>query len=86
MVLEELRVLHLHLKAARRTGSHLVRRRSHGPSPQRHTSSNKTTPTLIRPHLLVPFPGPNIFNPAQYLLIINNRIHYEIVHVYIDYI
>lgn len=37
---------------------------SQSPSPQWHTSSNKTIPTLTKPHLIVPFPGPSIFKPV----------------------
>lgn len=36
---------------------------------QGHTYSNKVTPTLTGPHLLiVPLPGPSIFKPAQLML------------------
>ena len=74
MVQADLRVLHLHLKAASRilasrgarmrvlkltpTGTHLLQ--------QGHTHSNKATPTLTGPHLLVvPFPGLSIYKLSQ---------------------
>jgi hypothetical protein len=79
MMQEELRVLHLHLKAARRlTASHVVRRRVLLPIPtvahllqQGHTYSNKATSTPTRPHLLIVlFPGPSIFKPPHPLRVI----------------
>jgi hypothetical protein len=48
----ELRVLHLHLKAARMRVSQSL--------------FHSDTPTSTGPHLLiVPFPGPSIFKPPQ---------------------
>jgi hypothetical protein len=56
MVLEELRILHLDSQAADVTATPFitwVSMISQGPPPQRHTSSNKSTPTPSRPHLLI---------------------------------
>jgi hypothetical protein len=53
MVQEELRVLHLHLKATRRR---LAPRWFSLPTPLNDTSSKETTPTQIRPHFLRPLP------------------------------
>ena len=79
MVQEELRVLHLHLKAASRIFQ-ADRIRALKPMPtvtyppqQSHTYFNKTTPTPTRPHplqqgdnlLRVPHPGPSIYKPSQ---------------------
>ena len=57
VVQEELRVLHLHLKSAkRRLAPRWLGGGSHCPPSQWHNSSNKATPTLTSPHLLiVPF-------------------------------
>jgi len=56
MALKELRVLHLHLKAARRRLTPLwLKGGSHCPPPQWHTSSNKATlPNMPLPGLLFP--------------------------------
>ena len=52
IMLEELRVLHLHLKAS---GRRLA-----------HCPPHNNTPPPTRPHLLiVPLPGPSIFKPPQ---------------------
>ena len=63
MVLEKkLRVLHLVSKAARRRlSSKQLGGGSQSPPPQCHTSSNKATPTLTRPYIIVPLPS--IFKP-----------------------
>jgi hypothetical protein len=65
MVLEELRVLQLHLKAARNLFL-AARRRVSKPTPklihflqQGHTHSNKVTPPKV------PLSGPSIFKPLQ---------------------
>jgi hypothetical protein len=60
MVQEELRVLHLHLKATRkRLSSRQLGEGSQSPLSQEYTSSNKATLILTRPHpLTVPLLGP----------------------------
>jgi hypothetical protein len=70
MMLEELRVLNLYLKAARkRLACRQLGQAYYSPCPQWHTYSNKATFTP-RPHLLiVPLPRPRIFKPSQ--------VHYE---------
>ena len=67
MVQEELRLLHLHLKAASRVlTSRQLGQGSNSPHSQWHTYINMATPTP-RPHLLiVPLPGPSICKPSQY--------------------
>jgi hypothetical protein len=67
LVLEELRVLHLVLKANRWTlASRQLGGGSQNPSPQWHSSSNEATPTPIKLHILiVPLLGPSIFKPTQ---------------------
>ena len=67
LVLEELRVLHLVLKANRWTpASRQLGGGSQSPSPQWHSSSNEATPTPIKLHILiVPLLGPSIFKPTQ---------------------
>jgi hypothetical protein len=55
MVQEELRVLHLHLKAARRLSPRQLSLKAHA-----------YIPTATRPYLLmVPHPGPSIYKPSQ---------------------
>ena len=70
MVLEkELRVLHLHPKAAEGDCPQAARMRVSRPTPIvtfRDISSNKVTPTPTRPHLLIVLlPGPSIFKAPQ---------------------
>jgi hypothetical protein len=61
MVQEELRVLHLHLKADRRRWASSGSQRE---ALKAHTYSDTLPPT--RPHLLtVPFPGPSIVKPPH---------------------
>jgi hypothetical protein len=69
MLWEELRVLHLVPKAnRRRLTSRKLGGRSQNQPQQWHTSFNKATPTLTRPHLLiVPLLGPSIFKPPHHL-------------------
>ena len=73
MVQEELRVLHLHLKAAKwKTDFQAAMVRVLKPTPtvthllqQGHTYSNRATPTPTGPHLLiVPLPEPSIYKPS----------------------
>jgi hypothetical protein len=60
MVQEELRVLHLHLKAA----SRILVSRQYYEGLKAHTHSDTPTPT--GPHLLiVPLPGPSIYKPSH---------------------
>ena len=75
MAQEELRVLHLHLKAVEeKTGFQAARIRVLKPMPtvahllqQGHAHSNKATPTPTRPHpLIVPLPGPSIYKLSQF--------------------
>jgi hypothetical protein len=55
MVQEELRILHLHLKAASRILASGIK-----------TNTHNDTPTPARLHLLiVPLPMPNIYKPSQ---------------------
>jgi hypothetical protein len=67
MAQEELRVLHLYLKAARRRlASRQLGGGSQSPGPQGHTSSNKATPIPTIPHLLIVLlPGPSILKLPQ---------------------
>jgi hypothetical protein len=67
MVQEELRVLHVHLKAASRIlASRQLGQGSYSPHPQWYTSCNKVSPTPTRPYLqTVPLPGPGIYKPSQ---------------------
>jgi hypothetical protein len=67
MALEELRLLHLVLKASRRRLTPTwLGVGSQSPPPQWNTFSNKTIPTPTRPHfLIVPLPGSSIFKPPQ---------------------
>jgi len=72
-VQEELRVLHLHLKAARRR---LVLRQLEMPS-------YRDTPTPTWPHLLIePLPVPSIFIPPQILFNINGIEYLGGIYVY----
>jgi hypothetical protein len=65
MVQEELRVLHLYLKAARRRLAPMwLGGRSYCPPLQRHTFSNKSF-TYSNNLLIVPLPGPSIFKPPH---------------------
>ena len=69
MVLEELKVLHLHQMASwKRLAPMCLGGRSHCPLPQWHASSNQATPTPKMSHLpIVPHPGPSIFKLPQLL-------------------
>jgi hypothetical protein len=61
MVQEELRVLHLHLKAA----SRILTSRQLGQGIKAHAHNDP--PTTTRPHfLIVPLPGPCVYNPSQW--------------------
>ena len=64
---EELRILHLHLKAASRIlASRQLGWGSKSPHPQWHTYSEKATPTWTGLHLLiVQLPGLSIYKPSQ---------------------
>jgi len=61
MVQEELRVLHLHLEAARSLIS-----RQLGWGIRAHSHSDTPTQTRLHP-LIVPLPGPSIHKPLHYL-------------------
>jgi hypothetical protein len=68
MVQAELRVLHLHLKAAsgrlKAASGRLTSRQAARGRVLAHTYNDTPTPT--RPHLLiVPFPWPSIYKPSQ---------------------
>jgi hypothetical protein len=70
MVQEELRVLHLHLKAARRqTLLHWAELQS--PPPQKFTSSNKDThPYKAKPPNTSTSHGPSLFKPPHYGIVV----------------
>jgi hypothetical protein len=72
MVQEELRGLHLHLKAAGR----ILTSRQLGWGSQAHAHSDTPTPT--RPHLpIVPLPGPSIYKLSQNKELLEEEFYWE---------